>query len=103
MLSRVRFTLCEHAPQPFLPMTIEFVLRLFAAFSCGVAIGLERQMRQRNAGLRTITLVPSGPFLFVTLGVLTGNGTAGLTQIPAYVVSGVRFLGRRVGSPGHGR
>ena len=93
MLSRVGFTLCEHAPQPFLTMTIEFVLRLFAAFSCGVAIGLERQMRQRNAGLRTITLVASGACLFVTLGVLTGNGTAGITQIAAYVVSGVGFLG----------
>ncbi|MEA3087657.1 MAG: putative Mg2+ transporter-C (MgtC) family protein [Paraburkholderia sp.] len=74
-------------------MTIEFVWRLLAAFSCGVAIGLERQMRQRNAGLRTITLVASGACLFVTLGVLTGNGTSSITQIAAYVVSGVGFLG----------
>jgi putative Mg2+ transporter-C (MgtC) family protein len=74
-------------------MTVEFVWRLLAAFACGVAIGLERQMRQRNAGLRTITLVASGACLFVTLGVLTGNGSAGVTQIAAYVVSGVGFLG----------
>ncbi|WP_118181238.1 MgtC/SapB family protein [Paraburkholderia phosphatilytica] len=74
-------------------MTLEFVLRLSAAFLLGVAIGLERQMRQRTAGLRTITLVASGACLFVTLGVLTGNGTGGITQIAAYVVSGVGFLG----------
>ncbi|RKP55715.1 MgtC/SapB family protein [Pararobbsia silviterrae] len=74
-------------------MTLDFFFRLFAAFACGVAIGLERQMRQRTAGLRTITLVASGACLFVTLGVLTGNGTAGVTQIAAYVVSGVGFLG----------
>lgn len=74
-------------------MTADFILRLLAAFACGVAIGLERQMRQRTAGLRTITLVASGACLFVTLGVLTGNGTAGVTQIAAYVVSGVGFLG----------
>ncbi|WP_199543736.1 MgtC/SapB family protein [Paraburkholderia kururiensis] len=74
-------------------MTLEFALRLAAAFACGVAIGLERQMRQRTAGLRTITLVASGACLFVTLGVLTGNGVAGVTQIAAYVVSGVGFLG----------
>lgn len=74
-------------------MTFDLVLRLAAAFICGVAIGLERQMRQRNAGLRTITLVASGACLFVLLGVLTGNGTAGVTQIAAYVVSGVGFLG----------
>jgi putative Mg2+ transporter-C (MgtC) family protein len=74
-------------------MTLEFVLRLLTAFACGVAIGLERQMRQRTAGLRTITLVASGACLFVTLGVLTGTGTSGITQIAAYVVSGVGFLG----------
>ncbi|CAG9199350.1 Protein MgtC [Paraburkholderia tropica] len=74
-------------------MNYEFALRLLAAFACGVAIGLERQMRQRTAGLRTITLVASGACLFVTLGVLTGNGSSGVTQIAAYVVSGVGFLG----------
>ncbi len=71
-------------------MTLEFVWRLFAAFACGVAIGLERQMRQRTAGLRTITLVSSGACLFVSLGTLMGTG---VTQIAAYVVSGVGFLG----------
>jgi putative Mg2+ transporter-C (MgtC) family protein len=74
-------------------MTLDFLLRLLAAFACGVAIGLERQLRQRTAGLRTITLVSCGACLFVTLGVLTGNGTAGVTQIASYVVSGVGFLG----------
>ncbi|NHH81163.1 MgtC/SapB family protein [Burkholderia gladioli] len=74
-------------------MTVEFILRLLTAFSCGVAIGIERQLRQRTAGLRTITLVTCGACLFVTLGVLTGNGVAGVTQIAAYVVSGVGFLG----------
>jgi putative Mg2+ transporter-C (MgtC) family protein len=74
-------------------MTLDFITRLAAAFACGVVIGLERQMRQRTAGLRTITLVASGACLFVTLGVLTGNGVAGVTQIAAYVVSGVGFLG----------
>ena len=74
-------------------MTLEFTIRLLAAFACGVAIGLERQIRQRTAGLRTITLVASGACLFVTLGVLTGNGSSGVTQIAAYVVSGVGFLG----------
>ena len=69
-------------------MTLDFVLRLLAAFACGVVIGLERQMRQRTAGLRTITLVASGACLFVTLGVLTGNGTTGVTQIASYVEIG---------------
>lgn len=74
-------------------MISDFVWRLLAAFGCGVAIGIERQIRQRTAGLRTITLVASGAALFVTLGTLVGNGAAGVTQIAAYVVSGVGFLG----------
>ncbi len=73
-------------------MTFEFLLRLLAAFSCGVAIGFERQLRQRTAGLRTITLVASGACLFVSLGVLSGNSD-GVTRIASYVVSGVGFLG----------
>ncbi|WP_433696130.1 MgtC/SapB family protein [Paraburkholderia phenoliruptrix] len=71
-------------------MTLEFVWRLLVAFGCGVAIGVERQLRQRTAGLRTITLVTSGACLFVSLGMLMGSG---ITQIAAYVVSGVGFLG----------
>ncbi|MGF6958310.1 MgtC/SapB family protein [Paraburkholderia youngii] len=74
-------------------MTAEFIWRLLAAFGCGVAIGLERQIRQRTAGLRTIALVTCGACLFVTLGMLTGNGESGVTRIAAYVVSGVGFLG----------
>lgn len=93
VFSRVGFTLQQRARQPFSTMTLEFFLRLLTAFACGVAIGLERQMRQRTAGLRTITLVASGACLFVTLGVLTGNGVSGITQIAAYVVSGAGFLG----------
>lgn len=81
------------AQPEFTNMTFDFLLRLLAAFACGVVIGLERQMRQRTAGLRTITLVACGSCLFVTLGVLTGNVATGVTQIAAYVVSGVGFLG----------
>ncbi len=71
--------------------TREFVVRLGIAFLLGAAIGLERQWRQRLAGLRTNTLVASGAASFVMLGVMIPGANA--TQIPAYVVSGVGFLG----------
>ncbi len=71
--------------------TRDFVVRLGIAFLLGAAIGLERQWRQRLAGLRTNTLVASGAASFVMLGVMVPGGNA--TQIPAYVVSGVGFLG----------
>jgi putative Mg2+ transporter-C (MgtC) family protein len=74
-------------------MIPDYVIRLALAFALGLAIGIERQVRQRTAGLRTVTLVAVGACLFVTLGALAGNGAQGMTQIASYVVSGIGFLG----------
>jgi len=70
---------------------IEFVVRLAVAFILGSTLGLERQWRQRMAGLRTNTLVATGAALFVMLSVLT-PGDASPTRIAAQVVSGIGFL-----------
>jgi putative Mg2+ transporter-C (MgtC) family protein len=71
---------------------LDFVLRLASGLGCGLLIGLERQWRQRMAGLRTNTLVAAGACLFVLLqSALTG--TASADRIIAQVVSGVGFLG----------
>ena len=64
--------------------------RLLLALLLGALIGAERQWRQRAAGLRTNTLVCFGAAAFVDLGSTIAPGT---TQIIAYVVSGVGFLG----------
>jgi putative Mg2+ transporter-C (MgtC) family protein len=68
---------------------------LGAAFVLGCLIGVERQIRQRNAGLRTVVLVSVGAAAFVHLG---GRifGPEGETRIAAYVVSGIGFLGAGV-------
>ncbi|QNP50031.1 MgtC/SapB family protein [Diaphorobacter aerolatus] len=68
------------------------LVSLFFAFVFGSVIGLERQIRQRTAGLRTNTLVAVGAAVFVDLA-LRLNGTEGATRVIAYVVSGVGFLG----------
>ena len=65
---------------------------LVFAFIYGTLIGLERQIRQRTAGLRTNTLVAIAAAAFVDLG-LRLNGNVGGSAIAAYVVSGVGFLG----------
>ena len=71
------------------------IVCLAAAFLFGGLIGLERQYRQRNAGLRTVVLVAVGAAAFVHLG---GRlyGAEGQTRIIAYVVSGIGFLGAGV-------
>lgn len=69
----------------------QFTLHIACAFVLGAIVGLERQWRQRMAGLRTNTLVATGSALFVTVANFTPP-SANQTQIAAYIVSGVGFL-----------
>jgi putative Mg2+ transporter-C (MgtC) family protein len=70
-------------------------LAFLTAFVLGGAIGLERQLRQRTAGLRTTVLVAIGSAAFTDMGFhLLGND--GAIRMGAYVVSGIGFLGAGV-------
>jgi putative Mg2+ transporter-C (MgtC) family protein len=71
------------------------VVSIFSAFVLATLIGAERQYRQRGGGLRTHVLVAVGAATFVDIGMHL-NGNAGATQVIAYVVSGVGFLGAGV-------
>jgi putative Mg2+ transporter-C (MgtC) family protein len=68
------------------------LVSLFAAFVLGTLIGVERQYRQRSAGLRTNVLVAVGAAAFVDLGNRL-TGAEGAVRVIAYVVSGIGFLG----------
>jgi putative Mg2+ transporter-C (MgtC) family protein len=74
---------------------LEFSFRLGCALLCGVVIGVERQWRQRTAGLRTYTLVAVGSALFVMLSSLT-PGDSSPTRIAGQIVTGIGFLGAGV-------
>lgn len=71
-----------------------FLIRITICFVLGIAIGIERQWRRKTAGIRTITLVCLGSFLFVSISYLTFNND--ITRIAAQVVSGIGFLGAGV-------
>ncbi|MEJ8851575.1 MgtC/SapB family protein [Variovorax rhizosphaerae] len=75
-----------------LPSMLDTFVSLGAAFLLGSLIGLERQVRQRTAGLRTNTLVAVGAAAFVDLAQGL-SGDDGAVRVIAYVVSGVGFLG----------
>ena len=68
-----------------------FAARILIALLLGAAIGLERQRRQRMAGLRTNALVSVGAALFASISILM-HATQNPTQVAAYVVSGIGFL-----------
>ena len=71
--------------------TLEFFIRLAVGLGCGALIGAERQWRARMAGLRTNALVAAGATLFVLYSDI--DGSINSTQVAAYVVSGIGFLG----------
>ncbi|PKU24687.1 MgtC/SapB family protein [Telmatospirillum siberiense] len=68
---------------------------LAVAFVLGTVIGLERQYRQRTAGLRTNVLVALGAAAFADIGMHLMGGE-GATRIISYIVSGIGFLGAGV-------
>jgi putative Mg2+ transporter-C (MgtC) family protein len=74
---------------------VDSLISLLGAFILGTLIGAERQYRQRSGGLRTNVLVAVGAAAFVDIGMHL-NGNAGATQVVAYVVSGIGFLGAGV-------
>jgi putative Mg2+ transporter-C (MgtC) family protein len=71
---------------------LDTFISVAAAFILGSVIGLERQIRQRTAGLRTNTLVAVGAAVFVDMAYRL-DGSGGAVRVVAYVVSGIGFLG----------
>jgi putative Mg2+ transporter-C (MgtC) family protein len=80
----------------------EVLLRLALAAALGAAIGLERELREREAGLRTHLLVSLGSALFTIVSaygfhafLASGQSVvrADPSRIAAQIVTGIGFLG----------
>src|SRR3954454_23154806 len=80
----------------------EELLRVVVAAALGGAVGLERELREREAGFRTHMLVAVGSALFTLVSAygfrefLVGGGSvirADPTRIAAQIVTGIGFLG----------
>lgn len=74
---------------------LDTVVSLGAAFILGTLIGVERQYRQRTAGLRTNVLVAVGAAAFADLAGRVG-GPTDVLRVVANVITGVGFLGAGV-------
>ena len=82
---------------------VDLLLRLMLAAGLGAAIGVERELRQKPAGLRTNILIALGAALFTTVSLQLGADGHTPDRIAAQVVTGIGFLGagailRSVGS-----
>jgi putative Mg2+ transporter-C (MgtC) family protein len=72
----------------------ETLLRLILAAILGGLIGLERQIKQRPAGLRTNMFICFGAAMFTVLSdQLAGEFHAERTRIAAQVITGIGFIG----------
>lgn len=71
----------------------DYLARIGCAFLMGALIGVERQYRQRNAGLRTNILVSVGAAAFTVLSYSMTVGDGDPSRVAAQIVSGIGFLG----------
>ena len=79
-------------------MTIEwnFILRIFIAGLLGGLIGFEREVRAKEAGLRTHFIVALGSALFMIISQFAFSGRFDAARVAAQVVSGIGFIGAGV-------
>jgi len=74
------------------------ILDLYKALlsvAAGLILGLERELKDKAAGLKTITIITLGATLFSIISYKVGGVEHG-TAIAAYIVSGVGFIGAGV-------
>src|SRR5438270_136382 len=72
---------------------LELFLQLSLATLFGGAIGLERELGGKPAGLRTNILICIGSVLYTKLSITLAAGNADPTRIAAQIVTGVGFIG----------
>jgi putative Mg2+ transporter-C (MgtC) family protein len=78
-------------PQPWAAIA----LGIFAVL-CGGWVGLERERREKAAGLRTMALVALGSCVFTMVGFAFTSTTGDSGRVAAQIVAGIGFLGAGV-------
>jgi putative Mg2+ transporter-C (MgtC) family protein len=76
------------------PATV--LIRVALAIALGAIIGVEREWRQKHAGLKTMTLVSLGAAGFAMMSNTFGPNNHNPAQIAAAVVGGIGFIGAGV-------
>ena len=74
-------------------LPLDLLLHLVLAVILGGAIGLERELKQKAAGLRTNILICAGAALFTELSLASTAEFGDPSRIAAQIVTGVGFLG----------
>ena len=78
---------------PDMHQIVRVTLRLFAALAIGTAIGLQRELTHKPAGLRTHMLVGLGTAMFIVGAAESGMNSADVSRIVQGLATGIGFLG----------
>ena len=70
---------------------IELIRRLVTAALLGAALGFEREIRQKDAGLRTNILIAVGAALFTVMSIEMSGPFGDPGRIAAQIVTGMGF------------
>jgi putative Mg2+ transporter-C (MgtC) family protein len=74
-------------------MPVDDIWRLLLAAGLGAAIGIEREYRQKPAGLRTNILIAVGAALFTIISLTLTADTGDQSRVAGQIVTGIGFLG----------
>lgn len=76
---------------------MDFALKVGIATISGLLIGLEREFKGKEAGLKTNTLVAIGAAVFVLISMrFYGEEYTDITRVLSQIVTGIGFLGAGV-------
>lgn len=75
------------------PLTLFILKKLILSVFLGALIGIEREIANKSAGMRTHALVALGSTLFTVAPALLSGPLVDPTRIAAQVVTGIGFLG----------
>src|SRR5689334_11382658 len=71
---------------------IQAILAPMAAI-CGALVGMEREAKEKPAGLRTMSLVCLGACIFPLVSYAFSTSTGDSGRVAAQIVTGIGFLG----------
>lgn len=87
--------LFESDPWPLVKDAGAVACRLALAMTLGLVIGIERERREKPAGVRTVAMVTVGACLFTLVGasLVSGTNEDALSRVLQGIITGIGFLG----------
>ncbi len=96
-LQNTELILTRVGDHPDFSFSFDFLFKILLAIGAGLLIGIEREYKGKDAGLKTNMLVAVGSCVFVFLSLqFQGGESFDPTRVLSQVVTGIGFLGAGV-------